>query len=134
MHINTDIFTDKDKQLPVEKLGFCTATINTLRSNEIYTLGELLEYALHRDLMSMRNLGRVKYEEIMSKLLRLQSKNFRDEIELKEVLIQKHKELDKKIVEYQKAIRKLNKEKDVYEQQIYQLTQSISKKDNQKGS
>lgn len=111
MILNTDIFTDKDKQLPVEKLGFCVATINILRSNEIDTLGKLLEYALHRDLMGLHNLGRVEYNEIMSKLLRMQSENFRDEIELKKVLTQKHKELNEKIKVYQSAINKLKLKK-----------------------
>jgi predicted nuclease with TOPRIM domain len=125
MHINTDIFTDKDKQLPVEKLGFCTGTLNTLRANDIYTLGELLEYAMHRNLMGLRNLGRVKYDEIMSKLFRLQAQSFRDEIQFKDVLIQKSKDIDKKISEYNAAIRKLNQEKSIYEQQITKLNQSI---------
>ena len=126
MTINTDIFTTEDKQIPVEKLGFSNATVNALRGNNINTLGDLLDIVLHDNLMQFRNIGKVKYNEIMLKIHRLESKNFRDEIQLKEALIQKYKDLNKQINEYHKAIRKLTHEKDLYEERIYQLTKNIS--------
>ena len=131
MQIKPDIFTIKEKQMPIEKLGLSNATNNTLHQNDIDTLGDLLDIVLHDNLMNFRNLGKVKYNEIMIKLQRLESKSFRDEIQLKDALTQKYKDLEKQIKEYHEAIRKLTQEKNIYEEQIYQLTKKISQKTEQ---
>lgn len=133
MTYTKDIFSDIEKQIPIEKLGLSLPTVYALRNGNVRTLGELWDAFLHNNLIKFRNIGMVKYTEITKKLDQLQSESFRDDIKLKDALEQKSKQVEKQIQEYREAIQKLTQEQNVYKQKIENLTHSIEKgKDNGK--
>ena len=119
-------FTDQELNISVHDMGFSVRTLHTLLWNNIKTLGDLLKSIKDTNLKGLHRMGKLTIEEIMNKIETLESKEFRDEIQLKKKLEQETTEIDNKIKEYLDAIEKLNYEKVFYAKRIEQLTHNIN--------
>ena len=105
----------------IEDLGLSTGATNTLLAGDIKTLQQLIDVNKAGNLMKYRNLGKIKYLEIINKLYEIEHSDVIDAINDEKALKELHANISKKISSYKNSISALEMEKKICEEQLQNI-------------
>ena len=107
--------------ISIKDLGLSTGATNALLNGDVETLQQLIDANKKGNLMKYRNLGKIKYLEIINKLYEIDHSDIVDAINNETALKEIHANISKKISSYKSSIAALEIEKKICEEQIKQI-------------